>query len=68
MPMSVVRQRASFIKRTTIQNTLERCKSRKRMSRVEKAIALSSIEWHIIKEPEPPTQKKPKKPQLSTRK
>lgn len=63
MPMSVVRQRAAFIERTNMQNTLNICKTRKRMSRVDKALALSSIEKHLVKELDPPSKTKHKKHQ-----
>lgn len=43
MSMSVVRQKAAYIKRMQIEKIINNCKIRKRMSRVDKAIALSNL-------------------------
>lgn len=43
MSMLVVRQRAALIKKKQMEETLEKCRTRKRMSRAEKAIVLSRL-------------------------
>lgn len=43
MTMLVVRRNAAFARKKQMEETLEKCRTRKRMSRAEKAIVLSRL-------------------------